>query len=382
MHKRYRIVIFLCCIGIGAFLLFIHWVFLAQQQLSYYDGDSYRQSGLKALLSLLRRENYQMTVTGQGPRELSHPLILLSTGKIPLPERARLLRWVKSGGTILELTSGSPGIYPEKGPLAKNPRYHFTFIPADSDFGAAFDLAAAIRYRPKSNLLVTQSNPDQGYFRYQGNYFCYRTFYGKGSIISWNDLDGLTNLHLKENPDNAVAFVLLLSHLALGHRLSVLNLTQAAFQLPRAADPVSFFDRYGGVILLLLLGAALVLWKITVRFGRPQPLTIATGRSYQEFLSSMAYLFQRAGARQMVLTNLWRSLWRVMIEITFLPADSGIDRVIAKLAAVTGKDYAALQGIYRQLQSGPGGPGPFWETARQLDDYRRELKQWKISRTW
>lgn len=143
--------------------------------------------------------------------------------------------------------------------------------------------------------------------------------------------------------------------------------------------------------------ASLILWKLTVRFGRPRPLLLTKGRSADEFVYSMAALFQQADLKEIVLDNLYQRLWMVINKITGLPSGSNLTVLNDHLIALTGKEYAQkvisamelylkyqdikYQDIKYQdikYQGQKISRASFLELANQLDLYRKELSEWKI----
>jgi hypothetical protein len=142
------------------------------------------------------------------------------------------------------------------------------------------------------------------------------------------------------------------------------------------------FSRYWGAGLLIITAIVLLLWKTAARFGRARPWILATGRSADEFIYSMACLFQQAGIKNIVLDNLWHSLVVTMSDITGLPADTPVPDFIPRLTALTGRDYQPIIELYRQgliHQDQKYVKIHLWEVARALDEYRKELTEWKRS---
>jgi hypothetical protein len=99
------------------------------------------------------------------------------------------------------------------------------------------------------------------------------------------------------------------------------------------------------------MAAGLLIWKLAARFGRPRPLILAKGRSLDEFVYSMAGLFQQAKIYQLVLENLWGDLIKLMAELTHLPVSAAPEQLIARMGSLTGADYHYLLEIRTDLDS-------------------------------
>jgi len=266
-----------------------------------------------------------------------------------------------------------------------------------AEFGAR---ARSLNYHPGGALIYSTTRPVQGLMAKGGKFFIYIDHYGAGRIIHWNDPDGLTNIHLRKFPDNAVLFILLMQEYAIPPRIVFCN----DLLLPDNHSAYSGMHRekYWLGAFLLLAGAGLLLGKLTVRFGRPRPLSLAKGHSADEFVYSMAALFQQADLKEIVLDNLYQSLRQKIIKITGLTSESDWAALNDHLIALTGKEFAQKVILAMELyqkyfdikyqdikyqdikyqdikyQRQKISRTKFLELANQLDLYRKELSEWKI----
>ena len=193
--------------------------------------------------------------------------------------------------------------------------------------------------------------------------------------------EGLTNRQVKIFPDHAVILATLIQTFAATRQVSFYNLAFITSDSQFSGGTGELLNHYAGACLLCVIGIMLLIWKLAARFGRPRPLILTQGRSYDEFVYSMANLFQQAKIQQIVLDNLWRDLLKIMVELTQLPVDTAPDLLIARLNRITGHHYDPMLAFYPQgNRLGKNFPKQqFLRIALQLDAYRKELTEWKKS---
>ncbi|HBF35953.1 MAG TPA: hypothetical protein DDW50_01375, partial [Firmicutes bacterium] len=290
MAKHKVVIGILILVFILGILLFLSWVSLSERKFVAYDTGSYRPDGLKALNLLMLKSGYRVSTIDKIPDHHQKLLILISTGLSSRQQR-KILDWVNAGGTIVELNSAEPGLEVDK--------YHLSRL--NSKAGRACQAyqptgwPATLRYHLSGGWVTVKTDPEQGFYGVGHRYFIYRQSYGAGQLVIWNDLGGLTNRFLKYYPDNAAIFVSLIREFS---SLSGIDFYNLAFQDDNISTagwkPARAFNHYWGGGLLLGLGIILLVWKLAARFGRPRPLNLVRGRSYDEFVYSMAGLFQQA----------------------------------------------------------------------------------------
>lgn len=386
-NTKYLISAITIVLVLGLFLGLL-WIYAAQQRLSVYNLQSYERSGLKAVELLLEKAGFRLNEVHAVPANPTGTIILLSAGPIPAHELKRLKVWVKSGGTIIELARNESILNQNSGETS--------YVHFSGSTGCLSDTTVLndLRYFPRNESLAGRTDPTEGYYSLDHrHYFIYRVRFGQGNIVAWNDLEGLTNIHLKHHPDNAVVFVSLLKTLSGPQRLFIYNLCDAGVTPGRVHfhwRTMDFFNRYWGAFVLFLTAVILLFWKTAARFGRPRPLQIAQGRSYHEFVMSLAHLFKMARLQGAVTDNLWNALLNTVSQVTGLPAFTELTIMNEKLSAMTGKEFnlprlqteaARFSRTPARPRSSPGERS-FIAVAQSLDACRRELNLWKKSNNW
>lgn len=357
-------------------LLFTYTLYVSfiQYQSSLYNPESARLIGCKALSMLLTEAGF--TEAKQDSSEQTGVYVVLTKGLNPVL-RENCLQRAEAGGVIVELPSGQPMIAPDQETNLVIGVRGRECVPQSSDL-------KELGYHVGSNMVYRADRPETGILSVDGYYFVYSQAYGKGTILTWADPAGLTNGKLKEYPDNAVIFTLLLQNIAADDTVLAFvdgrNLQGGA--VPAAAEEeektvISRWDAY----LLLLLGLGLTFWKMAARLGRPRPLVPTDNRSYDEFVRSLASLFQQAKAGRIVLDNLYRALQETACEITGLSAETPQEELFGRLAEMTGRDFGGVLGIYQSLQNSGHilRAGRMLKMALKLETIRKELEQWKKS---
>lgn len=358
-------------------LLFLSWVSLSQKNLIAYDAASYGPDGLKAINLLLRQSGYQVATVSSLPAENNQLLVLTTTKELPARQEKIIIDWIAAGGTVIELTSSSPSLKVNSNSLTS------LATTADQSFisDTANTYLVGLTYHLSQDQVTVITSPGQGFYGIDNRYFICRQPYGLGSIIYWNDISGLTNRYLKKYPDNAAVFVTLLRTFCPSRQVRFYNLAFMADNSKFSRRVGTVLSHYWGACLLFFMAIVLLIWKLAARFGRPRPLVLAQGRSYDEFVYSMAGLFQQAKIQQIVLDNLWRALLKIMAELTHLPISTAPDQLIARLHMLTGHYYEPILDLYPYLhhQTKCLPKQQFLMIALKLDAYRKELKEWRES---
>jgi hypothetical protein len=373
---KHKVTVSLLFLGLGlGILLFLSWVSLSQQKIIAYDTNSYGPYGLKAVSLLLQKTGYSVTPINRVPVDHQQLIVLVTTTALPVNQEKKLFQWMADGGTLIELTSARPSLH------LNAHRLILLNTAGNQTFTTNYPSLAGLRYHLQNDWVTTIMNPQQGFYGKDHHYFIYRQSVGLGSLIAWNDLEGLTNRQVKIFPDNAVILATLIQTFAATHQVSFYNLAFITSDSQFPGGTGELLNHYAGACLLGMIGIMLLIWKLAARFGRPRPLILAQGRSYDEFVYSMANLFQQAKIQQIVLDNLWRDLLKIMVELTQLPVDTAPDLLIARLNRITGHHYDPMLALYPQgNRQGKNFPKQqFLRTALQLDAYRKELTEWKKS---
>lgn len=373
MRKSNLFIAIILLIGIvlGSFLIYIS---NQQQKISVYDPESYGPFGFKALHLLLNKYQYRITKVPEFPELPKQEILMVITSDFTIfSDKERILKWVKSGGIVVELAQAKPKIVQNKFRMIAD----FTQKSIHSNH-PGFD---HLNYQIKNSRLYGVLKPQTGFYSVNHRYFIFTQDYGQGKIVTWSDLDGLVNKSLEKSPDNAVILIMLLKLLKPSATVGLIDWRYPNIPITGLSFP-DIFNRYALASLLLLMGIIITVWKLSARFGRPLPLTLSKGRSYDEFVISLAGLFQRAESHGIVLDNLRQELLRVITQITGLTPQATYQEHISRLAEITGKNHQDLGELFDFIDKIPKtkiSKQTFFNTAVKLDTYRKELLEWKKS---
>jgi hypothetical protein len=368
--NRGALILVILIIGL---VVFLSRVASKQQKYTLYDPNSYGPDGFKALNLLLASNEYRPVSLEAFGKRPAPALVVYTAGRIPDLEKQSIVNWVKSGGILVELAQSKP-CFTSKNRLFSGMAEH-KISASDARF-------SGLTYTVQNGQLYGIAPPAEGFFRLRRNGIITRQPLGKGFLLTWTDPRGLSNRSLKAAPDNGVIFILWLKTAYPSGTLNFLDLryTKSPLSGPKELSG-DLFSRYGYTVLLLLAGAGLTLWKIAARFGRPRPLRIIRGRSYDEFVTFLARLFQRADAQNFAVERLWNALITVIANLTGLPPDTPVPSLLERLRNVTRRDYPRLREIDRLLRQ-PSlrlSKRKFLAVALILDTCRKELLEWKKS---
>lgn len=385
---------FVCILGlvlILCVLLFLSWVALSEKKFDVYAPESYSPEGLKAIHLLLAKSGYHVSIIEKVPESRRNLLVVITTnawrGDGPTGQWKPLLDWVRRGGTIMELSAGFPSIQVTGKKLSLlNIQTGRNFYPN----GRLVPLLDNLKYHPNKTQIAVMKHPEQGFYGAGNRFFIYRQSYGAGQLIFWNDVDGLTNHFLKLHPDNGVIFAAIIREFSSSGGIDFYNLAFKVEHFKTIQRPTMTFNHFWVGGLLLILTVVIVIWKLAARFGRPRPLTLVRGRSYDEFVYSLAGLFEQAGIRKFVLDNLWRDLMKTMADLTRLPMDAPPEQLIMAMNRLSGKEYGPLMKLHSSFSDLSDKPEwgvgkkklsskQFLVIASQLDEYRKEFRAWKKS---
>jgi hypothetical protein len=358
---------------ITGLVVFLSRVASEQHKYTLYDPNSYGPDGFKALNLLLASNQYRPVSLDSFGKRSAPALVLYTAGRIPDLEKKSIVNWVKSGGILVELAQSQP-CFTSKNRLFSGMAEH-KISASDARF-------SGLTYTVQNGQLYGIAPPAEGFFRLRRTGIITRQPLGKGFLLTWTDPRGLSNRSLKATPDNGVIFILWLKTAYPSGTLNFLDLryTKSPLSGPKELSG-ELFSRYGYTVLLLLAGAGLTLWKIAARFGRPRPLRIIRGHSYDEFVTFLARLFQRADAQNFAVERLWNALITVIANLTGLPPDTPVPSLLERLRNVTRRDYPRLREIDRLLRQ-PSlrlSKRKFLAVALILDTCRKELLEWKKS---
>lgn len=345
-----------------------------EQNSGIYRTESYTPYGLKALHLFIKKYHYSFQPRSQFQKKFNACLVI--TGDNFLTKRVyhEITHWVQNGGILIELAVSKPH-------FSDTTSYHFKgpIRTLNSDKPQFKQL----HYHLTQRIPFVASNQVHGIYGVEQKYFIYSEPLGKGMIISWNDPDGLVNRNLRTTPDHAVIFLRLLQQRIDPGPIAILDLRYVRHNSSSFLKEI--FNRHAAAAFLIITGMLLSLWKLSSRFGRPRPLSLTKGRSRNEFVIFLAALFQQAGAREMVIDNLYRALRETILEITKQPPKTPADPAIRYLEMLSGKDYRPLYQIMESIETRriyqTLSRTSFLPLVSKLDGYRKELENWKKSRS-
>ncbi len=368
-QKKINLYLFWSALFLGIPLL-IFWIGTAQPRPIFYNANNYHPDGLKALNLFLTKAGFTVNHSQINTKTTAQILIVPTTNDLSKQARQKLLQWVKNGGVILELAASLPQFDLNS---TKKPQY----INLKQKSYSLTINNQRLAYVPKQQTLILSKNAEFNFLNDQAA-FVYANHYGKGIILNWNDPEGLTNQHLKQHPDNAVILAIILKQLTRYQQLSFYEITDLINPAPVMNSKFLWNQIWQGITLCLLL-LALCAWKISIRFGRPRPLSLTPGRSSDEFIISMANLWQRANIYSLVLENLWQGLLTEAAALTGLPRNTDPSELFIKVNLLTGQDLRVLIRAWETKEL-TNTKTNFLETARILDFYRKEFILWKKSK--
>lgn len=357
------------------FILFLLWLARTQQLWTHYDLESYQPNGYKAINLLLARHHYRLAGIASFDPRSQGPLVVYTPAEISFAAYKPILNWVKSGGILVELPEAGPRFGMFSGFPVK--------VPGARAITSGHPWFKDLPYQPASPSVYGIAHPEGGFYAIKGSAFIYQQKLGKGTVVTWCDPKGITNAKLKQTPDNGVIFGILIKHTLAAGTLSFLDLrnpTQTA--LNNGIDLRELLGRNSFPLLIGVVAFGLALWKLAARLGRPRPLTLIRGRSYDEFVLFLAQLFRRAKADTLVLENLWDAFKTTALSVTGLPFNAPAAVILERLQGLTGQTYQPLLEIERLLgvQPLPLSKKQFLKLAASLDAYRKELLEWKKSK--
>jgi hypothetical protein len=100
----------------------------------------------------------------------------------------------------------------------------------------------------------------------------------------------------------------------------------------------SYLGKAGQSVVCQLVGVVLLAgYSAALRFGLPRPLP-RTSRVSAEYVGSVADLYRRAGATDLVLTTLYDQFWRDLCRTVDREPDANVTEVIRRAARLTARD--------------------------------------------
>lgn len=211
---------------------------------------------------------------------------------------------------------------------------------------------------------------------------------GKGRVIVVSDAALAENQHLLEADNARFLFQLVSAYAA---------------QPAAGAAPVIGFDEYhqgfqraDGVWTLIGRPGQLAFWQFAAlaalmaysagrRFGLPRPLPAAS-RVSSEYVSSLADLYRRAGARDAALEGVYQAFRRELCQTARLPANTPAAELARTIAKIDPDREARLRRLLDDCETkiaarSVRGDGDLLTTARAIEAMRKELELGRSDRS-
>lgn len=365
-----------------AIWLFSNYIANQQQTLFVYDFESTTAGGMNALKRFIIKQGFEVTSTDTTiPADNSPLLILISSSSNGLYQPQALISWIKSGGVVIEFAEKTPYLIDLLDEELNQPDLRSFHLPNKKIIHSKHHWFRGLPYQINNKYLSGVTNPDTGFYGYQDTFIIFQQQYGAGKIITWSDPDGLINKNIAQYPNNAVVFGTLIRQLKPnGGTIKIIDLRLTDFRFAKTKpNPLLNANnlKYWVILFSYVFGyLSIILWKLAARFGRPRPLVLAKGRTYDEFVYFLAGLFQQAKASQIVIDNLSAALLKTIIEITGFSPNTPVEHLIGRLEEITNKNYSELKTLFSHLKQ-PVSQKQFLNVALKLDRYRKELLDWK-----
>ncbi len=143
----------------------------------------------------------------------------------------------------------------------------------------------------------------------------------------------------------------------------------------------SLWGALGGPLQLVLiqlgLAALMGVGYLAVRFGPPVPLLQGVSRTTAEYVTSLAGLYQRAGASTTALDTLYRGFLRDLCARLALAPDVGLEQLAAAAARGGRTDRQRLRGLLAacegHLDTGKVTEADLLDLVRRMEHVRKDM---------
>jgi hypothetical protein len=352
--------------------------------------------GVRALYLLYAREGFHTDTLKAPWSELGDTDGLLVFVEPPDPDRpitpedARILeRWVRAGGTLLDLVSEPPVEQPltpsdhltgDCGATAGDPTPHA--VPVDQSVKSPLlNGVETLSVSSSQRLVLAKDARYTVLARDASGVIAVDKQLGKGRVVIVANRYGATNQGIAE-ADNAAFLVNIALRASDGKRLTV--------RFDEYHHGVGFADATvattGGVwantplplrlgFLHLLAASLLLLYTANRRFGPVQHTAQISHRASTDYVNSMARLYRRAGAADIAVESLYSRFVRDLRRALDVPADEGIAQLVRVAEQRFGPAVGGLQPLLLRGEAVLAGQRvsepDMLNLARQIEQFRR-----------
>jgi len=127
--------------------------------------------------------------------------------------------------------------------------------------------------------------------------------------------------------------------------------------------------------VLVAAAVALLFWSYGVRFGSPRPAPVRPPRAAVEYVHSMSQLYRRAGAGEVVLRALYRSLRTSLGRLTGAVAELSSAELARRAAARCGAPETEIERLLNRTASASPKPSEaeLIALARDVENLQRRI---------
>jgi hypothetical protein len=305
------------------------------------------------------------------------------------PDMTVLEKWIRAGGTLLDLVSDPPIEQPQdptnlitgdSGATAGDPALHE--VPVEPS--AASPLVAdvhAFAVSSKQRLTLAKGAPYRVLARDAAGIVAIEKALGQGRVVLVANRFGATNAGIAQ-ADNAVFLVNLARVATSGGRRAVRFDDYhhgAGFAVTDREDGGGLWENVPHPLRLAVFHLAalalLLLYNGNRRFGPAIAAIPISARASTDYVNSMARLYRRAGAGDIAAETLYSRFLRDLRKALDVPNEAGIGLIIRAAEQKFGPQAAGLQGLLMQGEAVAAGQRlterDMLHLAEQIEQLRR-----------
>jgi hypothetical protein len=355
-----------------------------------------RSEGVRALFLLYVREGLRTDTLKAPWSELGDRDGLLVFVEPPDPERQisledikTLEKWVRAGGTLLDLVSDPPIEQPfspsnsvtgDCGATAGDPTPHPVTVDRATN-SPLLDGVETLFVSSGQRLTLAKGAPYTVLARDPAGVIAVDKALGKGHVVLVANRFGATNAGIAE-ADNAAFLVNVALRASDGRKRAVrfdeyhhgVGFTETAAAQSGgvwASTPLPL--RLG--FLHLVAASLLLIYTANRRFGPVQSAPQISHRASTDYVNSMARLYRRAGAADIAIESLYLRFVRDLRRALDVPADAGITQIVRLAEQRFGPSAAGLQALLLRGEAVVAGQRvsepDMLNLARQIEQFRR-----------
>jgi len=348
--------------------------------------------GVRALYLLFEREDVRTDPLKSPWTELGNRDGLLVFVEPPASDRplergdlAVLEKWIRAGGTLLDLVADPPIEQPldpsntisgDCGATAGPEDLHEVAVNASAR-SPLLGGVQSLSIRSKQRLTLAKDAPYTVLARDPDGVVAVEKPLGNGHIIIVANRYGATNAGLAQ-ADNAV-FLVNIARAAAGSSGRVVRFDEyhhgVGFAEKTAAASGGLWSSTPLAFLQLLAAGLLLLYNGNRRFGPARVIRPPSLRASTDYVNSMARLYRRAGAADIAAETLYSRFLRDLKRALDVPADTGIAQITRMAQQKYGPAAGGLQDLLLRGEAVAAGQrlteADMLNLAQQIEQYRR-----------